>query len=76
MSVDSQTEASITGSSVVRASKLARQAPTRATVVNLARAVDEQQVEIRGMKYWLLQKATYNCSVSDTLNTKLDQISL
>ena len=28
------------------------------------------------MKYWLLQKVAYNRSISETLNAKLDQISL
>ena len=28
------------------------------------------------MKYWLLQKAAYDHSVSETLNTELDQINL
>ena len=49
---------------------------TRTTVSDLARAVDEQLADLRGMKYWLLQKVAYDRTVSETLNAKLDHISL
>ena len=49
---------------------------TRAIVADLAREVDEQQAELQGMKYCLLQKVAYDRSVSETLNAMLDQISL
>ena len=54
----------------------ARLTQTIATFADLARVADKQEVEMQGLKYWLMQKAAHNHKVSEALCARLNQIGL
>ena len=76
MGAEIQADVAGAGSFGAGSSQLARPANIRATISDLARIVDQQHAELQGIKYWLLQKAAYDCIVNEVLGVRLDQISL
>ena len=49
---------------------------TKATFADLKKAIDRQEVEMQGLKYWLIHKAAHDHSVSEALCARLNQIGL
>ena len=76
MTLEFQQEAIEASSSTVQAHRPAKPSLPWATIADLAQAYERQEAEIQGMKNWMLQKATYDRSVNETLSAKLDQTSL
>ena len=55
---------------------LARPTQTMATLDDLARALDKQEAEMQGLKYWLMQKTAHDHGVSKVPCARINQISL
>ena len=66
MTLEFWQEAIEASSLVARAPKPARLSQPWATIADLAQAYERQEAEIQGMKNWMLTKATYDRSVSET----------
>ena len=69
-------EVMVASSSGARAPHPARASQPRATIAELARAVECHEAQLHGMKNWMVAQAAYECNMGEAMCARLDALVL